>query len=151
MDLKPHRIKYWLNHEVEDERVFRQEVRAVCKVYHQAEELHEQGVYVISTDEKTGIQALERIHPTRPIEPGKPEAVEFEYERHGTQALIANFEVTTGKVICPSVRDRRTEEDFVAHIQTTVETDLQGGWIFICDQLNTHTSTGSAQVSQKVW
>lgn len=122
----------------------------MCKLYHQAEELHEQGVYVISTDEKTGIQALERIHPPRPIEPGKPEAVEFEYERHGTQALIANFEVTTGKVICSSVRDRRTEEDFVAHIQTTVETDPQGGWIFICDQLNTHKSESLVRTVAKL-
>jgi putative transposase len=36
------------------------------------------------------------------MEPGKPEAREFEYVRHGTQALIANFEVATGKVLSPS-------------------------------------------------
>lgn len=139
-DLKPHRSKYWLNHEVEDEAAFRQEVREVCKLYHQAEELHEQGVHVVSTDEKTGMQALERIHPTLPMEPGKPEAPEFEYERHGTQALIANFEVATGKVISPSIGDTRTEEDFTAHIRATVETDPQGEWVFVCDQLNTHKS-----------
>ncbi len=96
----------------------------------------------MSTDEKTGIQALERIHPTRTMEPNKPEAVEFEYERHGTQALIANFEVATGKIICPSVGDTRTEKDFVAHILQTVDSDPQGEWIFICDQLNTHKSEG---------
>jgi len=118
----------------------RQEVRVVCKIYHQAQELHKKGVHIISTDEKTGIQALERIHPTRPMEPGKPEAIEFEYERHGTQALIANFEVATGQVICPSVGDTRTEKDFAEHIHATVETDPQGEWVFICDQLNTHKS-----------
>ena len=53
---------------MEDEAVFRQEVRTLCTLYHQAEELHGQGVHLISIDEKTGIQALERIHPTRPIE-----------------------------------------------------------------------------------
>jgi hypothetical protein len=100
---------------VEDEAVFRQEVRTICKLYHQAEELHEQGVHLISVDEKTGIQALERIHPTRPMQAGKVEAVEFEYKRHGTQALIANFEVATGKVISSSVGDTRTEADFTAH------------------------------------
>ena len=68
----------------------------------------------------------------------QPEAVEFEYERHGTQALIANFEVATGKILSPSVGNTRTEQDFVAHIQATIETDPQGEWIFICDQLNTH-------------
>lgn len=110
----------------------------MCKLYHQASSLHTLGVHVVSTDEKTGIQALERIYPTRPMKPGKPEAVEFEYERHGTQALIATFEVATGKVIGSSVGPTRTEEDFVAHIRATVETDPQGQWIFICDQLNTH-------------
>ena len=56
---------------------------------------------------------------------------------HGTQALIASFEVATGKVICPSVGPTRTEEDFAAQIRATVETDPQGQWVFICDQLNT--------------
>ena len=118
----------------------------MCKLYHQAEELHELGVHVVSTDEKTGIQALERVHPPLPMKPGWPEAVEFEYERHGTQALIANFEVATGRVICPSVGDSRTEEDFTAHIRATVETDPLGEWIFICDQLNTHKSEGLAKM-----
>jgi hypothetical protein len=100
---------------VEDEARFREEVRTVCKLYHQAGELHEQGVHLVSTDEKTGIQATERLHPSRPMEPGKPEAQEFEYVRHGTQALIANFEVATGKSISPTVGDTRTEKD-LAHI-----------------------------------
>ena len=68
-DFKPHRVKYWLNDEVEDEARFREEVRTVCKLYHQAGELHGQGVRLVSTDEKTGIQALERLHPARPMEP----------------------------------------------------------------------------------
>ncbi len=139
-DLKPHRTRYWLNAKIADEATFRQEVRTVCKLYHQAQELHEQGVHVISTDEKTGIQALEPIHPSHPMRPDRPEAVEFEYERHGTQALIANFEVATGHVITPSIGDTRTEADFLAHIAATVDTDPQGEWIFVCDQLNTHQS-----------
>ena len=138
--MKPHHHKYWLNHFVEDEATFRQEVRNLCKLYHQAAELHEEGVHIVSTDEKTGIQAIERIHPTRPMRPGQTEAVEFEYERHGTQTLIANFEVATGKVICASVGDTRTEKDFAQHIRNTINTDPQGQWVFICDQLNTHKS-----------
>lgn len=112
----------------------------MCKLYHQASELHEQGVHVVSVDEKTGIQAKERLYPTRPMETGKVAAVEFEYKRHGTQALIANFEVATGQVISPSIGDTRTEADFAMHLQATIETDPQGEWIFICDQLNTHQS-----------
>jgi hypothetical protein len=129
-----------LNHKVEDEVLFRQDVRNVCKLYHQAQELHESGVHVVSVDEKTGIQALERIHPDHGMSKGKPELHEFEYTRHGTQTLIANFEVATGKVICPTLGDTRTEEDFVNHIRATVSTDPDAKWVFIADQLNTHKS-----------
>jgi len=125
---------------VEDEARFREEVRTVCKLYHQAEELHEKGVHLVSTDEKTGIQATERLHPSRPMEPGKPEAKEFEYVRHGTQALIANFEVATGEAVSPTVGDTRTEKDFAAHISATVGADPEGEWTFVVDQLNTHKS-----------
>jgi transposase len=118
----------------------------VCKLYHQAADLQAQGVHLISTDEKTGIQALERLHPTRPMAPGQPEAREFEYERHGTPALIANFEVATGQVICPTVGDTRTEADFVGHIRATVATDPEAPWVFIVDQLNTHKSAGLVQL-----
>lgn len=88
----------------------------------------------------TGIQALERIAPTRPMEPGRVERREFEYTRHGTQCLIGNFEVTTGRVIAPTVQPTRTEEDFAAHIARTVATDPQAGWIFVADNLTIHGS-----------
>jgi transposase len=144
-DLKPHRSQYWLNHEVEDEATFREDVRDICKLSHQAQEKHEPDVHIISVDEKTGIQAKEHSHPTHPMEQGKPEAVEYEYKRHGTQTLIANFEVATGQVISPTVSDTRTEKDFVNHIVQTVETDPEAQWIFICDQLNTHKSATLVQ------
>lgn len=134
---------------MEDEATFRPEVRRVCKLYHQAQELYEQGIHVVSVDEKTGIQAKERIHPTRPMKSGQIEAIEFEYKRHGTQALIANFEVATGQVICPSIGDRRTEEDLAAHLKATIETEPQGQWIFICDQLNTHQSESLVRMVAK--
>lgn len=100
----------------------------------------------MSTDEKTGIQALERLHPPHPMEPGQPQLQAFEYIRHATQALIANFEVATGQVLCPTVSDTRTEQDFVAHIRATVETDPEGEWVFIMDQLNTHTSASLVEL-----
>lgn len=118
----------------------------MCQLYHQATELHERGVHLISTDEKTGIQALERLYPTRPMAPGKPEAQEFEYVRHGTQALIANFEVATGRIVSPTMGDTRTEADFVDHLRATVATDPEAEWVFIVDQLNTHKSAGLVQL-----
>jgi len=119
---------------------FNEEVRTICKLYHQAEDLHQQGIHLISVDEKTGIQAIERDYPTQPAQTGQVERVEYNYERHGTQALIANFEIATGKIITPTVEDTRTEVDFLLHIQQTVKSDSNGKWIFVSDQLNTHKS-----------
>jgi hypothetical protein len=74
------------------------------------------------------------------MRPGEVEAREFEYIRHGTQTLIANLEVATGRIIAPTVQATRTEADFAEHLRQTVATDPQGTWIFIADQLNTHQS-----------
>jgi len=95
---------------------------------------------VISTDEKTGIQAIERLHPTRPTRAGLTERIEFEYRRHGTLCLMANFEVATGEAILPTIGLTRTEEDFAAHIARTIDSDPDAPWIFVLDQLNTHES-----------
>ena len=114
----------------------------VCDFYAEAPTLHRQGIHLVSLDEKTGIQALERKHPTRPVKPGHVELREFEYIRHGTLALIANLEVATGQVIAPSLGPTRTEEDTVAHLHQTIATDPDAEWIFLADQLNTHQSEG---------
>lgn len=88
----------------------------------------------------TAIQALERVHPTKPMRPGQVELQEFEYIRHGTQSLIANLEVATGQVIAPSLGLTRTEADFTAHISQTIDLNPDAEWIFITDQLNIHQS-----------
>lgn len=86
------------------------------------------------------MQAIERAAPTRPMQSGQGERVEFAYIRHGTQALIANFEGATGHVIGPSIGPTRTEEDFVQHIERTIQIDPDAAWMFIMDRLNTHPS-----------
>lgn len=88
----------------------------------------------------TGIQALERTAPGKPMRPGMVEKREFEYIRHGTQSLIANFDVATGQVPVPSIGATRTEADFAAHIARTIATDPDAKWTFVLDQLNTHQS-----------
>jgi transposase len=112
----------------------------VCDLYRDAPALAASGVQLVSTDEKPGIQALERAAETIPMTPGQAERQEAEYIRHGTQALIANFVVATGEVITPTIGATRTEEDFARHIAQTVESDPEGEWIFITDQLNLHQS-----------
>jgi len=88
----------------------------------------------------TGIQALERAHPTQPMALGQVERPEFEYIRHGTQSLIATWHVGQGQVLNPCIDFTRNEFDFANHIASTIETDPEAGWVFILDQLNTHKS-----------
>jgi transposase len=88
----------------------------------------------------TGIQALERIAPTLPMEPGKVERREFEYRRHGTQTLLAAFDVVTGKVHA-QIGPTRTEQDFANYLETLLEKqpDVKR-WHLVADNLNTHHS-----------
>ncbi len=134
-------MRYWLNSpdKVNPEE-FDKRSAAVCEAYAAAPELYRQGTHTVSTDEKTGMQALERAAATLPMKPGLIERQEADYIRHGTQVLTANFEVANGKVICPTIGDTRNEQDFGAHIARTVASDPQASWIFVVDQLNTHQS-----------
>ncbi len=88
----------------------------------------------------TGIQAKERLFATKKAKPRKVEKIEFEYERHGTLTLIANWDIARGKVLTPSIGETRNEEDFLQHIAQTIKTAPEDQWIFIVDQLNTHKS-----------
>jgi transposase len=115
-------------------------VTYICQLHQQALELLQQGIHLLSTDEMTGIQALERAVATRRMKPRQVERIEFEYIRHGTQSLIANWHIAKGEVINPSIGATRTEQDFKNHIAKTLDTDPEAGWIFIVDQLNIHKS-----------
>ena len=120
---------------------FNEKVTDINTLYRLAPELTEKGERIMSTDELSGVQALERKHPTLPMRPGDVERQEFEYKRHGTQCFIVNFEVATGKVVAPSYGYTRTEEDFLNHIKQTVESDpLATRWHFVVDNLNIHQS-----------
>ena len=105
--MQPHRSRYWLNTDPEAPEDFRQQAATVCDLYEQAGRLAEQGIHLVSTDEKTGIQALERLHPDLPPGPGRVQRREYEYIRHGTLCLTANLEVWCGWVIAPSLGPTR--------------------------------------------
>ena len=139
-DLKPHQSVYWLNPKIEDRSQFDQEVKTICDLYQKAPELAKQGVTIVSTDEKTGIQALETIAENKPMRPGQPEKREHSYYRHGTINLIANLDVVRGQIMAPTLSPTRTEFDFDLHVRQTVAINPEGKWIFITDQLNTHKS-----------
>jgi transposase len=138
--LQPHRSRYWLNANPVDPEVFRAQSGAVCDLYERAAALAEQGIHVVSTDEKTSIQALERKYADVPMGPGRVQSREHEYIRHGTLCLTANLEIWCGCIIAPTLEPTRNEQDFAAHIEQTVATDPFAGWVFIVDNLNTHQS-----------
>jgi hypothetical protein len=113
----------------------------ITTLYTSAIERNQNGERTMSIDEMTGIQATERHEIDLPMRPGKVQKTEFEYIRHGTQTLIANFDVATGKIMEPTCGDTRTEEDFAQHIRRTIETDPDAKkWNLIMDCLNTHQS-----------
>jgi hypothetical protein len=106
--LQPHRKRYWLTPPPDDPAQLAEQICTVCEVYEATPVLAAQGTHVMSTDEMTGIQALERLHPSLPMLPGHVERQEFEYRRHGTQSLIANLEVATGQIVARSLGPTRT-------------------------------------------
>lgn len=108
------------------------------------------GEHTISTDEMTGIQALERKDPDKPMKSGKVQCREFEYIRHGTQTLMVGFDVARGNVISAVCGDTRTEEDFAEHIRLILATDPRATrWHFVLDCLNTHQSEALVRLVAK--
>ena len=113
----------------------------MCQLYRTAQELAKEGERVLSTDEMTGVQALERKHPNLPMQPGKVERREFEYIRHGTRSFIIDLDVASGAIGNTSCGPTRNEADFASHVQQTVarEPDVSR-WHLVVDNLDTHRS-----------
>ena len=135
-DVRPHRVRQWLH---SPDPQFREKVNAICELYRAAPK----DSVVLSIDEKTGIQAIERKHADRAPRPGRARRREFEYLRHGTQALIAALDVHSGRVL-GRCSDRRTQDDLVAFMEEVARAYPKGTVHVIWDNLNTHRA-------QAVW
>jgi transposase len=97
---------------------------------------------VVSFDEKTGMQAKERIAPDKPMKSGSPAKLEFEYKRHGTLCLFAMMLVHSG-IVLGTMGSTRTNEDTAKVFAAFFELLLRSGYKkidVIADQLNTHWS-----------
>lgn len=125
---------------IDDLEEFELRVELICTLYMMAAKLMDMGIIVVSIDEKTGMQALERKHPSMPAAPGRTRCEEFEYIRHGTTCLTATLRVADGAVFAPTLAQTRDAVDFVGSIKGIVRTDRKKRWIFILDNLNTHMS-----------
>jgi transposase len=133
-------VRYWLTPRL-DEPEREAKIADVCTLYQEAPQRAAQGERILSTDELSQVQALERTAPGLPLAPGKVERREFEYLRHGTRTFMINFDVVSGQVVSPSAGPTRTEADFLAHIRRTVASDPDASrWQFLTDNLNTHQS-----------
>jgi transposase len=140
-DLQPHRSRYWLNVKPDERRDER--INNICAVYANAAVSLDE--LTISYYDMTVLQALERVAADLPMRSGKPQAIEFEYERHGTQTLIAGLNVSTGKVM-GTCGETRTEEDLKDFIERAInENPEYKTYHFVGDQLNTHKSESLVQ------
>jgi transposase len=112
-DVKPHRVKYWLT---SNDPEFKKKKDRIIALYLSPPK---DGI-VISIDEKTSIQALERTRPGRGAPPGphRNRRIDFEYKRHGVVNLIAAFAVHSGRVVgeCVEKNDSATFIQFIRRI-----------------------------------
>ncbi len=130
-DLKPHRLKtFKISHDPQ----FAEKVLDVVGLYMNPPD----NAVVLSVDEKTQIQALDRTQPMLPLRPGQVERRTHDYKRHGTASLYAAFDVLTGKVIGRVTQRHRAKEflDFMRQIDRAVPKELH--LHVILDNSSTH-------------
>ncbi|CAN5520615.1 IS630-like element ISMsm5 family transposase [soil metagenome] len=97
------------------------------------------GAIVLSVDEKTQIQALDRTQPMLPLRPGQAERHTHDYTRHGTTCLFAALEVGTGRVTADT-RERHTGADFLAFIKRVARAYPEGELHVVLDNVSTHST-----------
>jgi len=142
-DLKPHRVQYWLRSEDPD---FEEKSQDVIRVYLAARSQAKRGIATFSIDEKTSIQARERVRPDLPVIRGVPQRIEHEYKRHGTLCLTAGLNVATGEVQGLLTPDRPAPvfagflEDLIASVPDARKIHI------VADNLNTHLHHDACEV-----
>jgi len=139
-ELKPHKLRMWLHSK---DPKFKEKVNDIVSLYNDPPK----DAVVLSIDEKTGMQALERKYETHLPRPGKSGRYEYEYIRHGTQSLIASFETQTGEVYgeCGSTRKAEDLERFMENIAQKYKDYRK--IIVIWDNLNIHHDGPSSRWS----
>ena len=129
--LKPHRLERYMRSNDPD---FETKAADVIGLYVEPP----QHAAVFGIDEKTTIQALDRLDPVLPLAPGRAERHGFEYVRHGTLSLYAALNTRTGEVLGQTA-PRHTSEEFVGFLESVVDTQPRGREIHvIVDNLSAH-------------
>src|SRR5713226_1982209 len=129
--LQPHRLEYYM---ASDDPDFETTATAIIGLYLDPPAR----AAVFCVDEKTALQALDRLDPVLPLSPGRAERHGFEYYRHGTLSLYAAFNTKTGEVI-GSTAPRHTSQEFVAFLADVVASQPRGREIhIIADNFSAH-------------
>jgi transposase len=129
--LQPHRIEHYI---LSDDPEFETKAADIIGLYINPP----QHAAVFCVDEKTAIQALDRLDPVLPLSPGRAERHGFEYYRHGTLSLYAALNTKTGEVIGKTAA-RHTSDEFVAFLSDVVAHQPQQREIhIIADNLSAH-------------
>jgi transposase len=131
-EIRPHRMRVWLHSPDPD---FASKVRRICDLY--LTEPADDEV-VLCVDEKTGMQALERKHPSTLPGVRRPGRFEFEYGRKGTRTLIAAFNPHTGEVFGRCSR-RRKAADLLRFMESVAERYPRKRIAIVWDNLNIHS------------
>ena len=129
--LKPHRLERYM---ASNDPEFESKAADIIGLY-----LHPpQHAAVFCVDEKTAIQALDRLDPVLPLSPGRAERHGFEYYRHGTLSLYAALDAKTGKVEGKTAR-RHTSAEFIAFLtQLLSQTGRAKEIHIVLDNLSAH-------------
>jgi transposase len=141
-EIKPHKIRYYLERRDPE---FEQKMQEVLIVYKQLEIQFEtgedDGVVTLSYDEKPGIQAIANIAPDLPPKPGHGwVGRDYEYKRHGTVSLLAGMDLKSGEII-PLVRNSHKSSDFIDFLKILDEKyDAELKIRIILDNHRAHTS-----------
>jgi transposase len=129
--LRPHRLERYM---ASNDPQFEQKAAEVIGLYVNPP----QHAAIFCGDEKTAIQALDRLDPVLPLSPGRAERHGFEYYRHGTLSLFAALNTRTGTVLGQTT-PRHTTEEFVAFLTQLVALEPSGREIhIIADNLSSH-------------
>ena len=129
-EIRPHRVRYWLH---SPDPKFKEKVNEIVALYLKPPK----GSVVLCMDEKTGMQALGRKHPTKPAGPSRAVRYEHEYIRNGTRKLLAIFNPHGGEVY-GEVRESRTAEDLVEFMEEVARIYPRKQMHIIWDNLNIH-------------
>ena len=133
-DLKPHRLKTF---KISNDPEFAEKVVDVVGLYMNPPD----NALVLSVDEKTQIQALDRTQPMLQLKPGQIERRTHDYKRHGTTSLYAAFDILTGQVIGRTTQRHRAKEflDFLRQIDRSTPSELE--LHLILDNSSTHKTS----------